>query len=112
MSISRPSAAAAGAIDRDGMLAVGERPAELAAVGAVGEPARLSKEVEDLVAPAILLRDSRRAGYAPDGVLGDHLEQGAGVPGRERREDALDVVDGAQRSSGAIVSPCSSSCEW
>ena len=81
MSISRPWRVPARPVDRDRVLAVGERPAQLAAIRAVGEAARLAEELEDLLAAAVVARDRRRARHAPDRVLGDHLEQRA----RDRR---------------------------
>src|SRR5205085_12272663 len=105
-------AATARAVDRDGVLVVRDGPAQLAAVRAVSEPAGLAKEAEDLVAAVVLARDGYGSGHAPDGVLGDHLDERPRVAAHERGEDAPDVVGRAQRSSGAIVRPKSSSCEW
>jgi hypothetical protein len=96
---------AAGAVDGDGVVTVGERPAELAEVGALGEPSRLAEELEDRGAAVHLAGDGRRAGDAPDGVLGDHLDERASIASAKRVEDPVDVVDRAQRSSGAIVRP-------
>src|SRR3954452_20385967 len=87
----------AGAVDGDGVLALGGGPLQLAPVAAVGQAPRLAEEAEDLVAAAVLARHRRRAGHAPDRVLGDHLVEGAGVAAAERGEDAPDVVGGVQR---------------
>ena len=96
---------AARAVDRDGVLGVGDRPAELAEVRAVGEPARLTEEVEDPLAAVVLLRDLGDAGHAPDGVLVDHLEERARLAADEGVEDATDALERVYRSSGAIVRP-------
>jgi hypothetical protein len=87
------------------MLAVGECPAKLAAIGALGQPPRRAKELEDLATPAVLARDRHRPRNPPDRVLGDHLEQSARLAAAEGVEDAADVLDGSYFSSGAIVSP-------
>jgi len=100
-----PEPAATRAIDRDGMVALGRRPAELAPVGALGPASCLAEELEDHVTAAVLAGDGRRPGDAPDGVVGDHLEQGARVTAAEGVEDAVNVAERAQRSSGAMVSP-------
>src|SRR5262249_19204552 len=103
---------AAGAIDRDRVVAVRQRPAQLAQVRAVGEPTRLAEQPEDLVAAPVLARHRRATGDAPDGVLGDHLVERAHVAAGERLEHAADVRARVYRSRGAIVRPWSSSCEW
>ena len=54
---------------------------------------------------AVLARHGRRPGDAPHRVLGDHLDERARVAAAEGVEDAMDVVERAQRSSGAIVRP-------
>ena len=92
-------------VDRDGVDAVGERPAQLARVRPVGQPPRRPKELEDVVAAAVDARNLDRAGYLPDSVVGDHLEESAGVTTAERVEDTPDVTKGVYFSSGAIVSP-------
>src|SRR5262249_5320437 len=103
---------AARPVDRDRMLPVGERPAQLARVGPVGQPPCGAEELEDLLAAAVGARDGGRAGHLPDRVLGDHLEERARVAAAERVEDTADVADGVYCSSGAIVSPYSSSLAW
>jgi len=104
-------ATAARPVDGDRVLAVSECPAQLAQIGAVGEAARLAEEAEDLRTAAIHARDGRGARHVPDRVLRDHLDQRAHVAAAERVEDAVDVLDRAYRSRGAIVSPRSSSWE-
>jgi hypothetical protein len=99
-------------VDGDRVLVVGEGPAELAAVGPVGQPPRLPEEPEDLVAPAILAGHGDATWHTPDRVLRDHLEQHPRVAAGEGREDTLDVVERGYRSSGAIVSPQASSWAW
>ena len=105
MSSVRPSLVPARPVDRDGMLGVGDRPAELAQVRAVGEAARLAEEVEDPLAAVVLLRDLGDAGHAPDRVLVDHLEQRARVAADECVEDATDALERVYVSRGAMVRP-------
>ena len=105
-------ALAAGAVEGDCVVAVGERPFELAQIRPFGLAAGLAEELDDRGTAVHLTGDRRRSGHAPHGVLGDHLDERPGVAAAEGREDAVDVVDGAQRSSGAIVRPRSTSCEW
>ena len=55
--------------------------------------------------PLVLLRDLGDAGHAPDRVLGDHLEERAGIAAAERVEDAPDALERVYVSSGAMVRP-------
>ena len=87
------------------MLGVGDRPAELAQVRAVGEAACLAEEVEDPLAAVVLLRDLGGARHTPDCVLVDHLEQRAWVAAAECVEDATDALERVYVSRGAMVRP-------
>src|SRR5207249_9967762 len=78
-----PEPPAPRAVDGDRVLVVGERPAELAQVRAVGEPTCLAKELEDARPALVPLRDRDGAVDDPDGVLGDHLEQCAWIAAAE-----------------------------
>src|SRR5262249_9145966 len=82
------------AVDRDGVLVIGERPAQRAQVRAVREPPGLPAEIEDAVAPAVLLRDGDGAVPAPRGLVGDHADQRARIAAMEGGEDAIDPREG------------------
>src|SRR5262249_55202522 len=71
---------------------VGERPAELAAIGAVGEPARGPEELEDLVTALVHPGDRNGAGHRPGRILGDHLGERTGVAAREGVEHEADAL--------------------
>src|SRR5262249_53642117 len=105
-------APAARAVDGHGMLAVRDGPTKLAQVGAFRATARLAEQLEDRLPAAVRAGDGHGPGHPPHRVLGDHLEQRARVASLEGVEDPLDVVERAQRSRGAMVSPYPPSWEW
>ena len=87
-----PEALPACPVDGDRVRVVCDRPAKLAQIRPPGEAARFTEEAEDLVAASVLARHRDATRNAPDGVLGDHLEERPRVAAGERREDAVDAL--------------------